>query len=274
MDSDKVQWTLDLIENLRVAKIGEESRLDAIKNALENGRKVYESDKKYLQEKFKVLQETNESQTQTTDKSNDKRLYIISKLQEAEIGNHVRLETMKETLLVDESIFTVDDQYLDEKYEQLKKADDSEVKIQKKLEMIEKLKQAEIGNSSKLDECKNALNDSGQLSDEDESYLQTKTEQYKKIHAEPPKPVKPVVEQEVPKKIVKKRQRPVDPDAKFCAFCERSIRPERDFSVGALIVLLFIGIIPGIIYYFLKSPVCPICKHSQWRIPPDEHEHP
>ena len=114
------------------------------------------------------------------------------------------------------------------------------------------------------------MNNGGELSDNDESYLQTKIKQYKKIHAEPPKPVKPVT----PKKIVKKRPRPVDPDAKYCAFCERSIRPERDFSVGALVVLLFIGIIPGIIYYFLKSPVCPICKHSQWQIPPDEDKHP
>jgi len=266
-----VQWTLDLIEKLKEAQIGDESRLEAMKNALDNGRLVYESDKKYLQEKFKLLQENNRPQTQTeSDKSDEKRLYMISKLQDAEIGNYVRLETMKETLTGNESLAVEDDKYLDEKYEQLKKVDDSEVQIQQKLELIEKLKQAEIGDSIKLDEYKNTLNNGGELSDDDESYLQTKIKQYKKIHAEPPKPVKPVI----PKKIIKKRQRPLDPDAKYCAFCERSIRPERDFSVGALIVLLFIGIIPGIIYYFLKSPVCPICKHSQWRIPPDDHEHP
>jgi len=270
LDSDKIQWTLDLIEKLKVAKIGEEARLDAIKDALVNGRTVYDSDKKYLQEKFNELQGNSEPQTQSEPgKSDEKRLYMISKLQDAEIGNNVRLETMKEIIADNESLSAEDEQYLDEKYEQLKKVDDSEVQIQQKLEFIEKLKQAEIGNSIKLDEYKNTLNNGGELSDDDESYLQTKIKQYKKIHAEPPKPVKPVT----PKKIVKKRPRPVDPDAKYCAFCERSIRPERDFSVGALIVLLFIGIIPGIIYYFLKSPVCPICKHSQWQIPPDEDEH-
>ena len=117
-----MQWTLDLIEKLRTAQIGEESRLEAIKNALENGRKVYESDKKYLQEKFQVLQGNNESQTQTEPaKSNEKRLYMISKLQEAEIGNNVRLETMKVILQGKESLSSEDDEYLDEKYEQLKK---------------------------------------------------------------------------------------------------------------------------------------------------------
>ena len=271
MEDEKVKWTLDLIEKLKSAQIGEVPRLDAIKNALENGREVYDSDKKYLQEKFTVLNGIKEPQTQTEPgKSDEKRLYIISKLQEAEIGNHVKLETIKETLLKKESLSAEDAKYINEKYEQLKKVDDSEEKIHQKLEIIEKLKHAEIGNSAKLDECKNALNESGELTEENESYLQTKIEQYKKIHTEPPKPV---ARPDTAKKIVKKRLKPVDPDAKFCAFCQRSIRPERDFSVAALVILLFLGIIPGLIYYFLKAPTCPICKHSQWEIPPDDHDH-
>jgi hypothetical protein len=68
----------------------------------------------------------------------------------------------------------------------------------------------------------------------------------------------------------KRKQRRVPPDARFCAYCERHVTPERDFSVGALLILLLLGIIPGIIYYFLKAPVCPICKHHQWEIPPDD----
>jgi hypothetical protein len=194
---------------------------------------------------------------------------MISKLQEAEIGNHVKLETMKEMLLENKSLSAEDDKYLDEKYDQLKKVDESEIKIQQKLEMIEKLKHAEIGNSSKLDDCKSALSEGKKLTDEDETYLKTKIEQYKKISIES-KSVKPVVSSDTTKKTVKKRVKPVDPDAKYCAYCQRSIRPERDFSVAALVILLFLGIIPGLIYYFLKSPVCPICKHSQWQIPPDD----
>ena len=270
MNSNKVLWTLDLIEKLRAAQIGDESRLNVIKKALENGKTVYGDDKKYLQEQFKVMQEKGERQTQTNpSKSDEKRLYIISKLQEAEIGNHVKLETIKETILGNEKISVEYDTYLDEKYEQLQKIDDTEAKIQQKLEMIEKLKRSEIGSSEKLEECKNALNQSGKLTEEDESYLQTKIEQYKKIHTEKPKPT---TRPDTVKKIVKKRQRPVDPDAKYCAFCQRSVHPERDFSVGALVVLLFLGIIPGLIYYVLKAANCPICKHHQWQIPPDEDQ--
>ena len=271
MESNKVLWTLDLIEKLKAAQIGDESRLNVIKKALENGKTVYGDDKEYLQEQFKVMQEKGERQTPTDpSKTDEKRLYIISKLQEAEIGNHVKLETIKETLQGNETISVEDDAYLDEKYEQLQKVDDSEAKIQQKLEMIEKLKRSEIGSSEKLDECKNALNQFGELTEEGESYLQTKIEQYKKIHREQPKPITQVAKSNTAKRIVKKRTRPVDPDAKYCAYCQRSVHPERDFSVGALVVLLFLGIIPGLLYYALKAANCPICKHHQWQIPPDE----
>ena len=67
-----------------------------------------------------------------------------------------------------------------------------------------------------------------------------------------------------------KKKRRVPPDARFCAYCERYVTPERDFSVGALLILLLLGIIPGIIYYFLKAPVCAICKHHQWTFPEDD----
>ena len=272
MDSDKVQWTLDLIEKLKAAEIGEPGRLDSIKNLIENGKTVFDSDKNYLKSKFEELNQSGEKQIQPVDEiSTQKTLYIIGKLREAEIGDPKRLDIMKSLIENNIALEEDDSKYLSEKYEQLKKVDDSEEKIHQQLEIIEKLKEAEIGNAEKLDECKNALNESGELTEENESYLQSKIQQYKKIHAEPPKPVaRPDTEKKIVKKFIIK---PVDPDAKFCAFCERSIRPERDFSVGALIVLLFIGIIPGIIYYFLKSPVCPICKHSQWRIPPDDHDH-
>jgi len=271
LDSDKVEWTLDLIEKLKAAEIGEPGRLDSIKNVIENGKMVSDSDKNYLKSKFDELKQYGDKQNQQIEKaSTQKTLYIIGKLREAEIGDPKRLDIMKSSIENNLELEEEDSKYLSEKYEQLKKVDDTEEKIHQRLEIIEKLKQAEIGNAEKLDECKNALNESGELTEENESYLQSKIQQYKKIHAEPPKPI---ASPDAAKKIVKKRQKPIDPDARFCAFCERSIRPERDFSVGALVVLLFIGIIPGIIYYFLKAPVCPICKHSQWRIPPEDDDH-
>ena len=67
--------TLDLIEKLKTAKIGEESRLESMKDALMNGRTVYESDKKYHQKKFQLLEKNEEPQMNSeTGKSDEKRL--------------------------------------------------------------------------------------------------------------------------------------------------------------------------------------------------------
>ena len=70
MSDDKTRWTLELIERLLEAKIGEPLRLDAINLALKNQRQVYEVDKQYLKERFRELRE-KEGQT-FGDKSQDK----------------------------------------------------------------------------------------------------------------------------------------------------------------------------------------------------------
>ncbi len=66
---NKIQWTLDLIEKIKLAEIGEETRLDSIKNSLENERTVYDIDKKYLIGKFKELKNL-ESQKSSPNSNN------------------------------------------------------------------------------------------------------------------------------------------------------------------------------------------------------------
>ncbi len=276
-DENKVKWTVDLITKLQNAKIGDPGRLASIKDALENGRAIYQSDKNYLKEKFEQL---DSSEQGTIGESSDdskagKALFVISKLQEAELGNQGRLSSLKALLENNQPISEEDSNYLLEKYNQLLKIDTTESKTLNSLDMIKKLREAEIGSSERLDSIQKSLRERIELSQEDENYLAEKLQQYHKIQGTESIPQARKIESTKPvtlKKIVKKQPRPVDPDAKFCAYCQRLMRPERDFSVGALVVLLLIGIIPGLIYYFLKAPVCPICKHSQWQIPPDEEE--
>lgn len=62
MTDEEMQLTLDLIEKLQNAKIGDPSRLSAIKSALEGGRTIYESDKQYLKQKHAELQEEQKYQ--------------------------------------------------------------------------------------------------------------------------------------------------------------------------------------------------------------------
>lgn len=57
---------------------------------------------------------------------------------------------------------------------------------------------------------------------------------------------------------------------RWCTNCNKGVFPERKFSVGALVILLLIGIIPGLLYYALKNKVCPICSKSDWGVPPKD----
>lgn len=52
-----VEWNSDSVGKLYNTGIGEPARVDSIKSALEKGRQVYETDKNYLEEKYKELKE-------------------------------------------------------------------------------------------------------------------------------------------------------------------------------------------------------------------------
>jgi len=256
-DNDKVKWTLDLITKLQSTNTGDKARLDLIKSALELGNKIDDNDKNYLKELHSQLQ--NSSSNEATITSEVQRdLMLLTRLKKTEIGNPERLGTIKNYLSTEQSISEDDRKYLNEKFDQLKKIDSQEGSILLAHDTINKLQISEIGNPERLEGMKKHLELRGSLPDDDISYLKEKANQLKKI------------EKTEPVRELKPRPKPVDPDAKYCAFCQRSVHPERDFSVGALVVLLFLGILPGIIYYFLKAATCPICKHHQWQIPPDD----
>lgn len=61
----------------------------------------------------------------------------------------------------------------------------------------------------------------------------------------------------------------VDTDLKYCTNCTQLVRQERHFSKGVLLLFLFFGI-PGLLYYFVKGKTCPLCKHDQWGVPPEQ----
>lgn len=261
MDDEKVKWTLDLITKLQDSNIGNKSRLDSIKDALQGGRTVYDSDKNYLKDLYQQLQSSNNEKS-SRETTTEELLELIKKLEQAEIGNPEKLESITSSLNAGKSLSKEENDYLNQKLEHLEKINPNESKIRKALDTVEKLQLAEIGNSERLESIKKRLVDSGSLPPDEKSYLIEKSKQLSAIENKNLTPAK--------KEIQRKRPKPVDPDARYCAYCQRSVHPEKDFSVAALVVLLFLGIIPGIIYYFLKAPTCPICKHNQWQIPPDD----
>jgi hypothetical protein len=53
------KWILETIEKLEEAKIGDSSRLSAMKFAMEKNRPIYQSDRQYLRDRYKIWVEQN-----------------------------------------------------------------------------------------------------------------------------------------------------------------------------------------------------------------------
>ncbi len=55
---------------------------------------------------------------------------------------------------------------------------------------------------------------------------------------------------------------------KYCNNCKQLVDPQKKFSTGILIVLLCLGVVPGIIYYVIKKATCPMCNSTNWGVKP------
>jgi hypothetical protein len=50
---------------------------------------------------------------------------------------------------------------------------------------------------------------------------------------------------------------------KYCPSCKRNVQTNYDWNVLVLVILLFLGLIPGLIYVVwkvIKGRSCPICR--------------
>lgn len=73
MSEDKVGWTRDLIEKLQKNGIGDLQRFDYIRSYLEKDGKLNDNDREYLKEKYKELQQLEESdnKSKTTEEADE-----------------------------------------------------------------------------------------------------------------------------------------------------------------------------------------------------------
>ncbi len=54
---------------------------------------------------------------------------------------------------------------------------------------------------------------------------------------------------------------------KYCNNCKQMVEPTKKWSVVFLLILLVLGILPGIlylIYVLFKAKRCPICNSTNW----------
>lgn len=57
---------------------------------------------------------------------------------------------------------------------------------------------------------------------------------------------------------------------KYCLNCKQMVEPQKRISAGFLLILLCLGVVPGILYYLIKAKTCPMCNSQHWGVKPEE----
>ena len=184
MNGLNVEETINLIEQLLKLQIGDEGRLLYIKNSLNTGKKIYETDKKYLEqwrEKIKKINVETKKPLLLSEENAKQELNIIGRLEKAEIGNPQRLLTIKKALTEGIEMSDENHQYLNKKFEQLVKTDENEKMFYEAIKVIEKLQEVEIGNSERLQSIQNTLLKGSELNLQDIKYFNEKADALKEL---------------------------------------------------------------------------------------------
>lgn len=177
----------ELVDKLLEFNIGEHGRLIYLQNHLLEGKPIYDSDKRFLQICLGKLQELEGGTIKPENlemNHDDKYLHMINKLLDSEIGDTGRLRLIKQNILEGKPLVESDELYFKEKYEQFAQIDENEKTTREALVIIEKLKQAEIGNTERLDSIKEKLEQRIVLPISDIRYFNEKAKELKRLQIE------------------------------------------------------------------------------------------
>ena len=143
-----------VILQLEEARIGDQNRLESIKESLRTGQELPESDKMYIAEQAAQLQKAIEHQMLS-----DWAMDFVQKIREKE----------KET-----NSYRIDREFLEQASTELKQAIDSEKKVNWTLDLISQLREAQIGDTEKLDRIDTLLRSGKRVEEDDKQYLKAK----------------------------------------------------------------------------------------------------
>ncbi len=177
----------ELVDKLLEFNIGEHGRLIYLQNHLLEEKPIYDSDKRFLQICLGKLQELEGGTIKPENlemNHDDKYLHMINKLLDSEIGDTGRLRLIKQNILEGKPLVESDELYFKEKYEQFAQIDENEKTTREALVIIEKLKQAEIGNTERLDSIKEKLEQRIVLPISDIRYFNEKAKELKRLQIE------------------------------------------------------------------------------------------
>lgn len=177
----------ELVNKLLEFNIGEHGRLIYLQNHLREGKPIYDSDRRFLEICLGKLQELEGGTIKPENlqiNHDDKYLNMINKLLDSEIGDTSRLRLIKQNILEGKPLVESDELYFKEKYEQFAQIDENEKTTREALVIIEKLKDAEIGNKERLDSIKEKLEQRITLPIPDIRYFNEKAKELKRLQIE------------------------------------------------------------------------------------------
>jgi len=182
---------LELVEKLIEYDVGEKERLIFLKHYIINGKIIFESDKRFIERSVTKLEELEKNKIipkKLEINQADKNLKVITKLQEAEVGDSNKLESIKQHILDNQSLLEHEAQYLEEKFGQFAQINENEKTITEAIKIIKELTQAEIGSPNKLESINEKLQMQIPLSISDVKYFNDKASDLKKFRNEQNRP--------------------------------------------------------------------------------------
>ena len=182
---------LELVEKLIEYDVGEKERLIFLKHYIINGKIIFESDKRFIERSVTKLEELEKNKIipkKLEINQADKNLKVITKLQEAEVGDSNKLESIKQHILDNQSLLEHEAQYLEEKFGQFAQINENEKTITEAIKIIKELTQAEIGSPNKLESINEKLQTQIPLSISDVKYFNEKASDLKKFRNEQNRP--------------------------------------------------------------------------------------
>jgi len=182
---------LELVEKLIEYDVGEKERLIFLKHYIINGKIIFESDKRFIERCVTKLEELEKNKIipkKLEINQADKNLKVITKLQEAEVGDSNKLESIKQHILDNQSLLEHEAQYLEEKFGQFAQINENEKTITEAIKIIKELTQKEIGSPNRLESINEKLQMQIPLSISDVKYFNEKASDLKKFRNEQNRP--------------------------------------------------------------------------------------
>lgn len=172
----KVKGLLDLIAQLKEAKIGDSNRLDNIAILLEGKKNIEESDKLYLKEKVGYLRLLTDFKKKVTW-----TIEAMRKLQEVEMRHSKKLEDIIHTVESGNPVSEREIRYLNARYEKLQPIIARERKIDWTMSTIEKFERFKVGESEKIKSIKELIEDDLVVPESEIRYLKEVYKLLKKV---------------------------------------------------------------------------------------------